>query len=241
MSLHEEATGAALRPMMGVFNNLVMYDQHVAQNSPDSIIPDLATSWAWSEDGKELTFPLRQGVKWHDGKPFTAADVKCTWDLLLGIGSEKLRVNPRKTWYLNLDRVTTNGDYEVTFHLKRPQPALLSLLASGWSPVYPCHVLAARDAQPSDRHRPVQIRRVQAERGGPSGAKPGLLEAGPALSRRHRVAHHQGHRDAKPDLHRRQVRHLLALRHDGSVAGGRQEPGAAGDLRADGDECQRAT
>jgi peptide/nickel transport system substrate-binding protein len=140
MSLHEEATGAALRPIMGVFNNLVMFDQHVAQNSPDSIFPDLATSWAWSEDGKELTFPLHQGVRWHDGKPFTAADVKCTWDLLMGFGAEKLRVNPRKTWYLNLDRVTTNGDYEVTFHLKRPQPALLSLLASGWSPVYPCHV-----------------------------------------------------------------------------------------------------
>ena len=140
MSLLEEATGAALRPMMGVFNNLVMFDQHVAQNSPDSIIPDLATSWSWSEDGKELTLPLRHGVKWHDGKPFTAADVKCTWDLLMGIGNEKLRVNPRKTWYLNVDRVTTSGDYEVTFHLKRPQPALLSLLASGWSPVYPCHV-----------------------------------------------------------------------------------------------------
>ena len=140
MSLLEEATGAALRPMMGVFNNLVMFDQHVAQNSPQSIVPDLVTSWAWSEDGKELTFPLRQGVKWHDGKPFTAADVKCTWDLLMGIGSEKLRVNPRKTWYLNLDKVTTNGDYEVIFHLKRPQPALPSLLASGWSPVYPCHV-----------------------------------------------------------------------------------------------------
>ena len=144
MSLHEEATGAALRPMMGVFNNLVMYDQHVAQNSLQSIVPDLATGWSWSEDGKELTFPLRQGVKWHDGKPFTAADVKCTWDLLLGTASEKLRVNPRKTWYLNLDRVTPKGDYEVTFHLKRPQPALLALLASGWSPVYPCHV-PARD------------------------------------------------------------------------------------------------
>jgi len=144
MSLHEEATGAALRPAMGIFNNLVMYDQHVAQNSPDTIIPDLAESWAWSEDGKELTFKLHQGVKWHDGKPFIAADVKCTWDLLTGKGSEKLRVNPRKSWYLNLDRVTTKGDYEATFHLKRPQPALLALLAAGWSPVYPCHVPPAQ-------------------------------------------------------------------------------------------------
>src|ERR1700690_1331955 len=115
MSLHEEATGAALRPAMGIFNNLVMYDQHVAQNSMASIVPDLAESWAWSEDGKGLTFKLHHGVKWHDGKPFTAADVKCTWDLLTGVASEKLRVNPRKTWYLNLDRVTTNGDDEAVF------------------------------------------------------------------------------------------------------------------------------
>jgi len=140
MSIHEESTIATLGPMMGVFNNLVMFDQHVPQNSLNSIVPDLASSWSWSEDGKELTFKLRQGVKWHDGKPFTAADVKCTWDLLLGTTSDKLRVNPRKSWYRNLEQVTTKGDYEVTFHLKRPQPAMLALLASGWSPVYPCHV-----------------------------------------------------------------------------------------------------
>ena len=83
----------------GVFNNLVMFDQHVQQNSLQSIVPDLATGWSWNEDGTELTFPLRQGVKWHDGKPFTAKDVKCTWDLLTGKSSEKLRVNPRKSWY----------------------------------------------------------------------------------------------------------------------------------------------
>jgi peptide/nickel transport system substrate-binding protein len=142
MSLLEEATGAALRPVMGVFNNLVMYDQQVAQNSLSSIVPDLAASWSWNEDGTELRFPLRQGVKWHDGKPFTAADVKCTWDLLMGKGSDKLRVNPRKSWYSNVEEVTTSGDYEVTFHLKRPQPYLLTLLASGWSPIYPCHVSA---------------------------------------------------------------------------------------------------
>ena len=140
MSIHEESTVVAERPMMGVFNNLVLFDQHVKQNNPDAIVPELATGWSWSEDGTELTFPLRQGVKWHDGKPFTAKDVKCTWDMLAGRSSEKFRINPRKAWYRNLEEVTTNGDYEVTFHLKRPQPGLLELLASGWSPVYPCHV-----------------------------------------------------------------------------------------------------
>src|SRR5439155_17150647 len=111
VSLHEEATAPPVRPMVGVFNNLVVYRQDVPQASLQSIVPDLATGWSWSEDGTELTFPLRQGVKWHDGKPFTAKDVKCTWDLLQGKASEKLRVNPRKSWYNNLEEVTTNGDY----------------------------------------------------------------------------------------------------------------------------------
>jgi peptide/nickel transport system substrate-binding protein len=140
MSIHEEATVFAEGPMMGVFNNLVMFDQHVPQNSLQSIVPDLATGWSWSEEGTELTLPLREGVTWHDGKPFTARDVACTFDLVTGKSSEKLRVNPRKSWYRNLERVTTNGDYEVTFHLTRPQPAFLTALASGFSPIYPCHV-----------------------------------------------------------------------------------------------------
>ena len=140
VSIHEEADGISERVMMGVFNNLVIFDQHVKQNTLQSIVPDLATRWSWNEDGTELTFPLRQGVTWHDGKPFTSKDVKCTWDLLTGKSSEQLRVNPRKSWYRNLDQVTTNGDYEVTFHLKRPQPAFLMLLANGFTPVYPCHV-----------------------------------------------------------------------------------------------------
>ena len=105
---------------------------------------DLATGWSWNEDGTDLTLPLRQSVRWHDGKPFTAKDVVCTWDLLTGKSSEKLRVNPRRSWYRNLETVTTNGDYEVTFHLKRPQPAFLMALAGGYSPIYPCHV-PARD------------------------------------------------------------------------------------------------
>ena len=83
-------------------------------------------------------------MKWHDGKPFTARDVKCTMDLLMGKSKDSLRKNPREGWFANVAEVTVNGDNEVSFNLKRPQPALLSLLASGYSPMYPCHVTAAQ-------------------------------------------------------------------------------------------------
>jgi len=55
-----------------------------------------------------------------------------------------LRLNPRKAWYRNLDEVIPKGDDEVTLRLKRPQPYLPVLLASGVSPVYPCHVTPAQ-------------------------------------------------------------------------------------------------
>jgi peptide/nickel transport system substrate-binding protein len=139
-SILEEATYSTVIPFMGVFNNLVIYKQDVAQNSLDTIVPDLATSWSFTEDRTELTFKLREGVKWHDGKPFTAKDVKCTFDLLMGKAKDALRKNPREGWYSNVAEVKVNNDFEVAFHLKRPQPALLALLASGYSPIYPCHV-----------------------------------------------------------------------------------------------------
>ncbi|MCW3474209.1 ABC transporter substrate-binding protein [Limobrevibacterium gyesilva] len=143
-SIHEEATYSTNVPFMAVFNNLVIYKQDVPQNSLDSIVPELATSWAWSPDNLRLTFKLREGVKWHDGKPFTSKDVKCTFDLLMDKATDKFRKNPRQTWYQNVADVTTNGDFEATFRVNRPQPSLLALLASGYTPIYPCHV-SARD------------------------------------------------------------------------------------------------
>jgi peptide/nickel transport system substrate-binding protein len=139
-SIHEEATFSVNIPFMGVFNNLVMYQQDKPQNSLDTIVPDLATSWAWNPEHTKLTFKLRSGVKWHDGKPFTAKDVKCTFEMLQGKAEQKFRKNPRKAWYSNLESVTTKGDDEATFNLKRSQPAFIALLASGYTPVYPCHV-----------------------------------------------------------------------------------------------------
>ena len=143
MSIHEEATYSVNVSSMPIFSNLVIYDQHKAQNSVETIVPELATSWQWSEDGKALTFKLREGVKWHDGKPFTSADVKCTFEMLSGKSQNRFRKNPRKDWFANVTDVTPKGDLEVTFNLLRPQPAILAMLASGYTPIYACHVTAA--------------------------------------------------------------------------------------------------
>src|SRR5271166_563620 len=139
-SIHEEATISTVNPFMAVFNNLVLFDQTKPVNSLDTIVPDLAESWSWSPDNKRVTFKLRQGVTWHDGKPFTSKDVGCTFDLLLGKAKDGLRLNPRRVWYHNVENVIPDGDFAVTFELKEPQPSFLALLASGYSPIYPCHV-----------------------------------------------------------------------------------------------------
>ena len=142
LSIHEEADITTTMAMMAVFNNLVQYDPLVARNSLDAIIPDLAESWGWDESGTRLTFELRQGVRWHDGRPFTAKDVVCTWSRITGREEAGFRKNPRRIWYENLKQVSADGDHRATFHLERPQPSLPALLASGLSPVYPCHVAA---------------------------------------------------------------------------------------------------
>jgi peptide/nickel transport system substrate-binding protein len=67
--------------------------------------------------------------------------------LLLGTAKEKLRINARETWWTNLNEVTADNEYQATFHLKRPQPSFLALLASGFSPVYPCHISSSEMRQ----------------------------------------------------------------------------------------------
>ena len=69
MSIHEEATIAGQGPMMGVFNNLVMYKQDVPQSGMSSIVPDLASDWSWDETKTELTFRLRQASSGMTASP----------------------------------------------------------------------------------------------------------------------------------------------------------------------------
>ena len=142
LSIHEEATVSAVWPMMPCYNNLVLFDPMKKQESLSSIIGELAEKWEWQDGGKALVFHLRKGVKWHDGQPFSSKDVKYTFDIVREApgAPAKLRVNPRKLWYENVASIDAPDPDSVIFRLKRPQPSLLLMLASGYSPVYPAHV-----------------------------------------------------------------------------------------------------
>ena len=81
-------------------------------------------------------------MRWHDGRPFTSRDVKYTFDAVREApdAPAKLRLSPRKDWYANVEAIEAPESHTVIFRLKRPQPSLLLMLASGYSPVYPAHV-----------------------------------------------------------------------------------------------------
>jgi peptide/nickel transport system substrate-binding protein len=144
LSIHEEATISTNWPIMPCYNNLVLFNPLRGQESPATIIGELAEKWAWRDDGKTLVFTLRKGVRWHDGQPFSSRDVKYTFDLVRGApGVPPLRLNPRKAWYSQVETIEAPDPTTVIFRLKRPQPSLLMLLASGYSPVYPAHIPAA--------------------------------------------------------------------------------------------------
>src|ERR1700730_4789577 len=92
---------------------------------------------------------------------------------------------------------------------------------------------AARNAHPSNRHRPVQVRRVQAERIHPCDQKSRVLEGGTTLSRRHRMDGDPEPLDPDARLYRRQVRYDLSVRSHRAIDARHQEPGARCNLRAD--------
>ena len=144
-AIHETGTIDVVWPGSPCFNNLVVFDPLKKQESIDTIIGDLAEKWSWQDNYRNLVFFLRKDVRWHDGKPFTAQDVKYTFDMVRGAPDAKgrLRVNPRKLWYENVEAVEAPESHTVVFRLKRPQPSLLPMLASGYSPVYPAHVPVA--------------------------------------------------------------------------------------------------
>ena len=141
-AVHEAATISVVFPSSPCFNNLVMFDPANPVENPDSVVPELAEKWSWQDNYRNLVVFLRKNVKWHDGQPFTSKDVKYTFDMVREApeAQAKLRLNPRKDWYANVEAIEAADPYTVVFRLKRPQPSLLMLLASGYSPIYAAHI-----------------------------------------------------------------------------------------------------
>ena len=144
-SIHETATIATVWPASPCFNNLVLFDPMKRAETVDSVVGELAERWSWQDAGRSLVFFLRHGVKWHDGQPFTSKDVKYTFDMVREApeATAKLRTNPRKDWYANVEAIEAPDPHTVVFRLKRPQPSVLLMLATGQSPVYPAHIPVA--------------------------------------------------------------------------------------------------
>src|SRR5258705_2549852 len=141
-SVTESSTISGVGPLSPCYSNLVLFDPARAHESAETVIPELAERWSWQDKYRNLVFFLRKNVRWHDGHPFTARDVKYTFDVVREAPDTpaKLRLSPRKDWYANIENIEAPEPHTVGFHLKRPQPSLLLMLASGYSPVYPAHV-----------------------------------------------------------------------------------------------------
>ena len=128
---HQEATFANIQMVAPCYSTLLQFDPYQFPK----VIGDLATEWKVAPDGRTYTFKIRQGVRFHDGSPLTAADVKASYDKIIfpppGVRST------RKSGYSTVEAVEASDPSTVVFRLKFAAASLLMNLASPWNVIYP--------------------------------------------------------------------------------------------------------
>jgi peptide/nickel transport system substrate-binding protein len=119
---------------VNIFDGLVTYDETL---SPQ---PSLAESWQVAADGLSISFRLRRDVRWHDGTPFTAADVQFS---MLEVWK---KVHPRdRITFSEVTDVETPDPYTAVFRLRRPSLVILSALNAMEAQILPRHLYAGTD------------------------------------------------------------------------------------------------
>ena len=187
--LHQSGTYNNLGSMGCMFDNLIRRDP---RDGGKTVIPDLAHSWEIAKDRKTYTFYLRKGVQFHDGAELTSEDVKATFDRIVkppqGISI------PRSILFRAVSEVNAPDKYTIEFKLSEPRPPafIMAAIASGWNVIVRKKTLEdnnynLRKVASYPGHRTVQDRAPGGERNLGRREEQGLLEQGPAVSRRHRV------------------------------------------------------
>lgn len=135
LDMHQETSSGIQFVLSSVYSMLV-------QNDPlneDKIIGDLAKTWDISPDGLTYTFRLHEGVKFHDGKPMTAQDVK--FNLERVIFPPKGMLSPRKELYAAVEKIEAPDPTTVKIILKHPQASFLQLLAIEKNYIFAPHII----------------------------------------------------------------------------------------------------
>src|SRR6266481_4270257 len=136
--MHQTSLGGIYAAVSPAYNCLIRtspYDPMALD-----IIPELAETWEISDGGKTITFHLHQGVQWHDGTPFSSADVQYTIERIMH--PPQGMVSPRGPVFAALiDRVEAPDAATVVIHGKGPSGLLLPLFANGWSVIIPKHIV----------------------------------------------------------------------------------------------------
>jgi peptide/nickel transport system substrate-binding protein len=131
LDAHQESTFANIELVAPLYSTLLQLDPY---HYP-KVIGDLATEWKISPDGLTYTFKIHQGVRFHDGSPLTAADVKASYDKII-FPPQGVR-SVRKNAYTAVKEVEAPDASTVVFKLKFPSASLLDNLASPWNVIYP--------------------------------------------------------------------------------------------------------
>ena len=138
--------------------NVLLFNGLTAHDGDNQVVPGLAESWDYDETTYTYTFHIRDGIRWHDGEPFTAKDVQFTIEAIMDPdnGSENA---PN---YEDVEEITVVDDQTISFRLAEPNVAFLEYMTMA---VLPSHLLEGEDMQESDFFRhPVGTGPYQLER-----------------------------------------------------------------------------
>lgn len=117
---HTQTAFASFRLLELIYEPLVNLDADL------NVVPSLAESWTFAEDGLSLTLNLRQGVKFHNGADFTAEDVVASFNRIL----DEATAAAARANYLTIASIDTPDDFTVVFNLSEPDVPLLAALAT---------------------------------------------------------------------------------------------------------------